>query len=116
MPDAWVSQMRKGFVELAILAAVRSGDDYGYAIMKRLRAIDALAVTESTLYPALSRMTEDGLLTAWRVASSDGPPRRYFALSQKGRDRLADMAAHWAALRSGVDLLLAPSLTEDDPR
>ncbi len=107
MSDAWVSQMRKGFVELCILAVVKGGDDYGYAIMKTLSKVEALAFTESTVYPALARMTRDGLLLSRTAPSPDGPPRRYFSLSQAGHDRLAAMSAHWGALRDAVETLLA---------
>lgn len=107
MSDLWISQMRKGLVELCVLAAVRDGADYGYAIVKALSRTDALAFTESTVYPAVSRLTNDGCLVTRQAHSSDGPSRRLLSLAPAGKERLAAMTAYWVNLSHSVDALLA---------
>lgn len=103
--------MRKGFVEMCVLAIVRRDRAYGYAILKALNDEASLAFTESTLYPALGRLTADGLLTSQRENSPNGPPRRYYQLTKKGHERLVEMEAYWAFLRQGVERILCPMET-----
>jgi PadR family transcriptional regulator PadR len=106
MIDSWLSQVRKGVVELAVLAALREGEAYGYAILQRLRAVEGLAVGEGSLYPILARLTEEGCLLLREADSPNGPRRRYYRLSAAGRQRLADMELHWRALGAAIDGLL----------
>lgn len=67
--NGWITQLRKGLVELAVLNILAAGENYGYEIVQRLQDIEELTVTESTVYPILSRLTSEGLLKV-RVASS----------------------------------------------
>lgn len=105
-PDSWVSQMRKGLVEFCLLAALRQRDDYGYAIIERLNAERALVFSESTVYPALGRLTKEGLLRSYKGPATAGPPRRYYGLSDAGHARFLAMAAYWSDLRGAVDGLI----------
>ncbi|MCX7818519.1 MAG: PadR family transcriptional regulator [Kiritimatiellae bacterium] len=91
----WIPQFRKGLVELAILHVLRRGETYGYEIVQSLRGLDALAVSESTVYPALMRLREEGCVRVREAPSVEGPPRRYFSLTSTGRLRLAAMSAYW---------------------
>ncbi|MGH1351785.1 MAG: PadR family transcriptional regulator [Methyloligellaceae bacterium] len=107
MSDGWISQMRKGFVEFCILVAVRDGADYGYAIYKSLNETKVLTFTESTLYPALNRLTREGFLTSYKSSSSSGgPPRRHYVLSDDGKVRLGEIQAYWELLKKDIDELL----------
>ena len=106
MQDPWISQIRKGLVEFCILAVLRQKEEYGYAILKKLRGIHGLALTESTIYPALARMKQDGLLSSRTIPSSSGPSRLYYALTAEGRSRLSDMIVYWRAIQSGIRGLL----------
>ena len=106
LAELWVSQLRKGLVEVCVLGVLQRGEAYGYAILKTLREIDALALTESTLYPALGRLTKEGLLSVRSAPSPDGPPRRYYTLTAAGRERLAEVRVYWQALQRGVNELL----------
>ena len=106
MAETWISQMRKGFVEFCVLAVVRGGADYGYLIYKKLNETNALAFTESTVYPAVNRLMREGLLS-----SSIGNPfgrsaRRYYVLAEEGKIRLAEMEVYWGALKNDIDALL----------
>jgi len=102
----WLAQLRKGVVELAVLAALRDGEAYGYELLQRLGAIDALEVSESSIYPILARLTRDGLVKVRAAASPNGPPRRYYRLTPSGRSRLREMQAHFHDLERGMSRLL----------
>jgi PadR family transcriptional regulator PadR len=108
MTESWISQMRKGFVEFCILTVVRNGADYGYLIYKTLNENNMLAFSESTVYPAINRLTREGLLSSFKSATrSEGPPRRYYLLTEEGSARLAEMEVYWKALKQEMDTLLA---------
>lgn len=107
MGDGWPKQMRKGFAELCILIVLRRRENYGYAILGELRRIDALSFSESTLYPMLAKLTEEGLLKVREGPSERGRPRRYYQLTLIGRARLAGLLEYWEALRDGIGELLS---------
>lgn len=113
--DGWVTQLRKGLLELCVLRLLRGGESYGYALVHALQAIPALSVSESTLYPVLSRLKADGLLSTRDVPSPAGPPRRYFSLSARGRARLSELNAYWNVLTDAVRGLNPPSPKDPPP-
>jgi PadR family transcriptional regulator PadR len=102
----WVAQLRKGLVEFSVLAALRHGEAYGYELLQRINRIEGLALTESTVYPLLARLTRDKLLTVRVAPSPAGPPRRYYRLTDEGQSHLNDMAGHWKQVQTGLDALL----------
>ena len=103
---AWVAQVRKGIVELCVLAALRNGEAYGYELLQNLANAEGLAITESTVYPILSRLTREGWVRV-RVASSPaGPPRRYYRLTPLGESRLREMETYWREIRRSTDAML----------
>ncbi len=104
---AWTAQLRKGVVELAVLAALAPGEAYGYEILRRLAGRDRrLELTESTVYPLLARLAKDGLLAVRAAPSPAGPPRRYYRLTDRGHRRLDEMRDTWTALSRAVHELL----------
>ena len=102
---AWISQLRKGLVELLVLAALRREEVYGYQLLQRLAGMDGLALTESTLYPVLARLADDKLVAVRQVPSPAGPPRRYYRLTAAGQRRLEEMLAHWRQVNASIDAL-----------
>ena len=73
--------------------------------MIRLKTIDELIVTESTVYPILSRLKRDGYLQVRTEPSPSGPPRRYFSLTSVGKQRLQSMDCYWDALYHSISQL-----------
>ena len=102
----WESQLRKGVVDLAVLAAIGDGEAYGYAIVERLRGYEGLAFTESTVYPVLTRLESERLLAVRVEESPRGPRRRYYRLTPQGRERLEGMAAGFGVLWRSLDRLI----------
>jgi PadR family transcriptional regulator PadR len=104
--NPWETQLRKGVVELAILASIARGESYGYQIVERLRELDGLSLTESTVYPVLTRLARDGALAVRLEASPAGPTRRYYRLTPEGQSRLAGMAASFKTVCQSITQLL----------
>lgn len=100
---AWITQLRKGCAEYIILLSLREREAYGYEIMQTLAGVSTLALGESTVYPLLGRLTEDGYLSVRTVKSESGPPRRYYRLTQAGRGRLLQMEAYWEKLTASIE-------------
>jgi PadR family transcriptional regulator PadR len=111
--NEWVTQLRKGLVEFCILTALDREQTYGYQLVQRLREIEELAFTESTVYPVLNRLLASGLIRAEKRPSRRGPPRRYFSLTRAGLERLGRMREHWAGLCRAIDLFQTSDLSED---
>lgn len=101
----WVTQLRKGLLEFCVLKVLERGEAYGYEIVQRLKEAEALAITESTVYPILSRLRSEGFLRVRAAPSPDGPPRRYFSLTEPGRIRIREMNGYWKTLGRAIDAL-----------
>jgi len=106
--DKWEVQLRKGCLELAILAALSGGKLYGLEILRRLESDSELIVSEGTLYPLLNRLKTLGLVRSEWVESDAGHPRKYYALTPAGKVRAMEMKAIWERFSSSMDKLLAP--------
>src|SRR5271169_865457 len=106
--DKWEVQLRKGCLELAILAALWDGRRYGLEILRRLESDSDLIVSEGTVYPLLSRLKLLGLVRSEWVESDAGHPRKYYALTSAGRQRVGQMAGMWTRFSSSMSRLLAP--------
>src|SRR6202167_1350048 len=111
--DKWEVQLRKGCLELAILAALWDGRRYGLEILRRLESDSDLIVSEGTVYPLLSRLKALGLVRSEWVESDAGHPRKYYALTAAGKRRSREMARIWSRFSSGMSRLLAPPGKEE---
>ncbi|MFA6172573.1 MAG: PadR family transcriptional regulator [Kiritimatiellales bacterium] len=100
--DSWITQLRKGLIELCVLNLLEQGESYGYEILQALQKIEELVVTDSTVYPILSRLRKDGCLKVQVKPSSSGPPRRYFSLTTLGRQRAREMNLYWDNLQTAI--------------
>jgi PadR family transcriptional regulator, regulatory protein PadR len=106
--DKWEVQLRKGCLELAILAALWEGKLYGLQILQRLESDSDLIVSEGTIYPLLSRLNALGLVRSEWVESEGGHPRKYYALTAAGKQRALAMSRMWTRFSSSMSKLLAP--------
>jgi PadR family transcriptional regulator, regulatory protein PadR len=96
------AQMRKGVLELCILAIIeREAKVYASDIISRLKESE-LIVVEGTLYPLLTRLKNDGLLQYTWEESRSGPPRKYFTLTDDGKEFLDDLKMGWNELVAAV--------------
>ena len=100
-----LTQLRRGVLEYCVLALLREGEMYAYDLVTRLGDVDGLVTSEGTLYPLLSRLRRDGLVTTSWQESESGPPRRYYALSNSGEASLEWFVKEWRRFRDAVDVL-----------
>lgn len=97
-------QMRKGILEYCILAILSREDSYAPKIIAELKAAEMIVV-EGTLYPTLTRQKNAGLLTYRWEESPQGPPRKYYSLTDKGRECLAQLDEAWDELVNQIQTI-----------
>jgi PadR family transcriptional regulator PadR len=89
-----------------VLALLREQERYGFELVRTLSGVDGMVTSEGTIYPLLTRLRREGLVTtSWRE-SETGPPRRYYRLTPAGRAALTNFNKDWARFRDAVDSLL----------
>jgi PadR family transcriptional regulator, regulatory protein PadR len=99
------AQMRKGVLELCILSIVSCQDAYASDIIGKLK-VAKLIVVEGTLYPLLTRLKNEGLLGYRWEESTQGPPRKYYKITEAGQKSLEEMTADWREMMEAVEQLL----------
>ena len=97
-------QLKKGALELCVLALLARRESYAYEIASMLAA--AVGMGEGTIYPLMRRMQDDGLVDTRLVESSSGPPRKYYRLTPSGRTAFAAQKREWRAFADAVNQLL----------
>jgi len=110
--ENWEAQIRKGWLDVAILATLWKGRLYGLEILRELESRSDLVITEGTVYPLLTRLRKDGLIEGKWEESDSGHPRRYYKLSAAGRSRAQALARHSHDFLSKIDALIQPLLKE----
>ncbi len=102
----WLAQLRRGSVEHCVLALLSQGERYGFDLARTLADTGGLIASEGTIYPLLARLRRNGLVeTTWRE-STEGPPRRYYRLTDSGALALSSFVLHWKLFRDAVDRIL----------
>jgi len=96
------AQMRKGVLEYCILLLLAKEDAYASSIITKLKEANMIVV-EGTLYPLLIRQKNQGLLQYRWEESPQGPPRKYYAITEKGREQLAEMNNAWQEIITTID-------------
>ncbi|MCT4613671.1 MAG: PadR family transcriptional regulator [Marinifilaceae bacterium] len=96
------AQMRKGILEYCILSILSRKDAYASDIINKLKE-GKMIVVEGTLYPLLTRLKNAGLLTYRWEESSQGPPRKYYSISEEGSEFLNDLDQSWNELVEAVN-------------
>jgi len=105
------SQMRKGILEYCTLLLLSKQDMYASDIIQQLK--DAkMIVVEGTLYPLLMRQKNAGLLSYRWEESTQGPPRKYYTITETGKEFLAELNNAWNELIDTVDTLRNKTITE----
>ena len=99
------SQMRKGLLEYCILSIIHKNEAYASDILDMLKQAN-LVVVEGTVYPLLTRMKNEGLLSYRWQESTGGPPRKYYALTQQGQDLLAQLDNEWQSIFQSINQLI----------
>lgn len=98
------SQMRKGVLEYCILSILRKNDAYASSLIAELKEA-RMIVVEGTLYPLLTRQKNQGLLSYRWEESTQGPPRKYYMLTEKGKAALSEMDAAWKEVVDSIEYI-----------
>ena len=97
-------QLKKGVLELCVLALLSRHDSYAYEIASRLA--EGIDMGEGTIYPLMRRMQSEGLVETYLVESPSGPPRKYYKLTEAGKMSFSAQRAEWTAFSKAVDSIL----------
>ena len=98
------TQMRRGVLEYSILLILAAGDEYASSIIQKLKEVNII-VAEGTTYPLLIRLKKLGLLNYRWEESTQGPPRKYYMITDLGREQLAGLDAAWDELAKGSETI-----------
>ena len=104
MPEGIEIQLKKGVLGFCVLALLSHRDSYAYEIASKLS--HAVDMGEGTIYPLMRRMQSDGLVATYLEESPSGPPRKYYRLTDAGRDALASQLAEWRHFTAAVESLI----------
>ena len=100
-------QLKRGLLDVCVLAAIRSGESYGYKIIRDMKPY--IVLSESTLYTILKRLGTAGMLTV-RSAEHDGRLRKYYRITDAGRRRIDEFREDWKEIES-----IHRFVTREDP-
>lgn len=104
MASGFEIQLKKGVLVPCVLALLSKGDSYGYDIAARLA--ETIDMGEGTIYPLMRRLQKDGLVETYLEESASGPPRKYYRLTDVGREKLAAQKAEWDSFAAAVREIL----------
>jgi PadR family transcriptional regulator PadR len=101
------TQLLKGVLDVAVLAAIQEEDGYGYDVVRRLRAAGLDEVGDASVYGTLRRLFAAGALTSYVVPSDGGPHRKYYGINDQGRAMLDEQRTSWMTFAATMSGLLA---------
>jgi PadR family transcriptional regulator PadR len=107
MTESLQVQLRKGVLELCVLALLAQHESYAYELASRLAG--DVGMGEGTIYPLMRRLQNDGLVSTYLVESSSGPSRKYYRLTTAGRTAFAAQKADWLDFVSAISRTLGES-------
>ena len=114
MSESLLVQLRKGVLDLCVLALLARSDGYAYDIASRLA--EEIGMGEGTIYPLMRRMQADGLVKTYLKESTSGPPRKYYQLTKAGHDAFASQKTEWKAFTVAVGKVLSDNPSPSTPR
>lgn len=97
-------QFKKGALELCVLALLDKQDRYGYELVQKIS--EQIAISEGSVYPLLRRLRKEEYFTAYLQESSEGPSRKYYKLTDRGREHLQLLMEEWKLFTNGVNALI----------
>ena len=113
MNDKYERQMKKGVLDMLVLRLLDCEAKYGYQIIQELkeRSGETFLLKDGTLYPILYRLEDDGLvISKWSEAEGKQVPRKYYEITQAGRETLSDIYDVWKNISNGISKIMEESL------
>lgn len=102
-------QFKKGVLELCVLVLASGRDRYGYELVHSLS--EKFSMAEGTVYPLLRRLTNDGYFTTYLKESTEGPPRKYYRLTNSGQRYMHELVDDWIHFSSGVNQIIEEGMS-----
>lgn len=99
------TQLKKGTLDMCVLAVLARGDSYAYELVSTLS--ETMEISEGTIYPLMRRLQAEAWVSTYLVESTSGPPRKYYSLTGPGRKALAEMEEEWKSFVDEVNGVLA---------
>jgi len=97
-------QLKKGTLELCVLSLLSRADRYGFELVGAISA--QIQISEGTIYPLLKRVKDEGYVTTYLQESREGPPRKYYSITDYGRATLKTLEAEWRSIVAGINKIL----------
>lgn len=97
-------QFKKGVLNLCVLALLDQQDMYGYELVQEIS--NQIEISEGSVYPLLRRLTKEGYFTTYLKESTEGPPRKYYKITELGRQNLKELREDWKNFIKGVNELI----------
>ena len=104
-------QFKKGVLNLCVLVLLDKQDRYGYELVQKIS--NQISISEGSVYPLLRRLTKEGYFTTYLQESTEGPPRKYYRLTDTGRTYLHEQLDEWRNFTDGVNTLIKESVRND---
>lgn len=104
-------QFKKGVLELCVLVLTHAKDRYGYELVHTIS--EKFSIAEGTVYPLLRRLTQDGYFSTYLKESQEGPPRKYYKLTDEGRVYMFALVDEWKKFWSGVNQIIGEALEDE---
>lgn len=94
-------QFKKGILDLCVLAILDKGDSYGYDLADALS--NQIQLADGTVYPILRKLATDGMVSTYLMESKNGPPRKYYHITEKGKEKMIADLKEWNEFKIAVD-------------
>lgn len=104
-------QFKKGVLELCVLVLLDKQERYGYELVQKIS--EQIDISEGSVYPLLRRLTKEGYFATYLKESTEGPPRKYYRLTDSGRTYLYDLLQEWQEFTNGVNQLIKEGVNDD---
>lgn len=104
-------QFKKGVLTLCVLVLAKKRDLYGYELVQQIS--QSFTIAEGTIYPLLRRLTKEGYFTTYLKESNEGPPRKYYQLTDEGHRYLDRLLDEWVSFSTGVNQMIKEGMHDD---
>lgn len=109
--EDWKSQIKRGTLEFCILLLISQKPTYGYEIISLLEKYPIVAAKENTVYPLLRRLLKEGYISSsWQEGTEGLPPRKYYSITDNGKQYMEAMATAWDNLTSAIEEMKGGSI------
>lgn len=98
------TQLKKGILELCVLAVLDKKDCYGYELVSEISK--NIEISDGTIYPLLRRLNQEGYFSTYLQESQEGPPRKYYSLTKLGKDTKDKLLREWYGFEKGVNSII----------